>query len=109
MIDKNKKNDSIVLQFHDFTLIREKMTFPNIYVALDSNDLTVWFKIFLLDKQEREGLNLANVKYYLSQVVDIDEWEIERDILFRGTEVYGIKRISKIKNIGEFRTSSVVT
>lgn len=83
------------LEFKDFSLVHEREPFPTIYMTYDSKDVSVWFKVFINFAQEQRGLTIEKAKKSLSRMVDIDEWEVDRDICNRWTELYGIKSLIK--------------
>lgn len=83
-------DELIKLEFAGICLPQECRPFPVVYMALDPEHLEVVCKIFLLDKQVRNGLSIERVKDAVERVLNISEWEQERDACLRGWELYGI-------------------
>ena len=88
------KTEEIILEFNDLSLARERKPFPIIYLMLDASNLEVRLKIFVYDKQ---NLELEVVKQIICKLVDVKEWEQERDITCVCWELYGMIDLSKVK------------
>ena len=94
------KTEEIILEFNDLSLARERKPFPIIYLMLDASNLEVRLKIFVHDKQ---NLELEVVKQIICKLVDVKEWEQERDITCVSWELYGTIDLSKVKRNSTLR------
>lgn len=93
----------IKMEFVSIALVNERKPFPTIYMVLDPNNLEVCCKIFVQDRQIEQFGGFEFIKKAVGQVLDISQWEEERDISNRAWELYGIISLKKIKISSELK------